>query len=183
MELCVWQFLEDAYYQLILKIIQLIKEPVINFAEGNAIETEGQYFLNPKDICMIEHIPEMIEAGIDAFKIEGRQRDPNYIETTAKYYRKAIEAYYNDSFTKEKAKKWKKELKKVYNREFSTGFYFGTPGAEGINFENSGSAATTKRKEIGFVTHYYPKSKAAAIKLKHRGLEVGEKITIEGENT
>ncbi len=151
--------------------------------DGNTIEPEGQYFLNPKDICMIEYIPEMIEAGIDAFKIEGRQRDPNYIETTAKYYRKAIEAYYNDSFTKEKAKKWKKELKKVYNREFSTGFYFGTPGAEGINFENSGSAATTKRKEIGFVTHYYPKSKAAAIKLKHRGLEVGEKITIEGENT
>lgn len=151
--------------------------------DGNTIEPKGKYFLNPKDICMIEYIPEMIEAGINAFKIEGRQRDPNYIETTAKYYRKAIEDYYNGKFKKKRAKKWKEELKKVYNREFSTGFYFGEPGAEGINFHNSGSAATTKRKQIGFVTHYYPKSNAASVKLKHRSLEVGEKIIIEGENT
>ncbi len=150
---------------------------------GNAIETDGKYFLNPKDICMIKYIPELIEAGIDAFKIEGRQRDPNYIETTAKYYRKAIEAYYDGSFTKEKAQEWKKELKKVYNRGFSTGFYFGEPGPRGINFENSGSAATTKRKEIGTVIHYYPKSEAAAVELKHNSLEIGQTITIEGENT
>ncbi|MFW6282566.1 MAG: peptidase U32 family protein [Minisyncoccales bacterium] len=168
---------KGACYQLCRRKWKLIDD------DGNAVETDGKYFLNPKDICMIEYIPEMIEAGINSFKIEGRQRNPNYIETTAKYYRKAIDAYYEDDFTKERAQKWKKELKKVYNREFSTGFYFGTPSAEGINFNNSGSAATTKRKQIGIVTHYYPKSKAAAVKLEHRDLEVGETITIEGENT
>lgn len=150
---------------------------------GNKIETDGSYYMSPKDICMIEYIPEMIEAGIDSFKIEGRQRSTKYVHETAKYYRKAIDNYFNDTFTKEGAIKWKKELKKVYNREFSTGFYFGTPGPDGINFEGSGNAGSTKRIQLGEVVHYYPRVEVASINLIHNDLEVGQTILIEGNTT
>ncbi len=150
---------------------------------GNLLETEGKYYLSPKDICMIEHIPEMIEAGIDSFKIEGRQRDSKYIKETAKHYRKAINSYFDGSFNKEKAKKWKENLKKVYNRQFSTGFYFGTPTKEGINFEVSGNAGSIKKLQIGIVTHYFSRNKVASVNLLHRDLSLGDIVIFEGETT
>lgn len=150
---------------------------------NNQLNLEGKCFLSPKDLCMIEYIPELIESGIDSFKIEGRQRDPNYIKTTAKIYSQAIKDYYDNTFSKEKALLWKKELSKVYNRNFTTGFYFGEPGPEGINFEHSGNAGQIKKILIGEINHYYSKDKVASLFLKHQGLEKGETISIEGETT
>ncbi|MDD5606680.1 MAG: U32 family peptidase [Candidatus Pacebacteria bacterium] len=150
---------------------------------NNKLITTGKYFLSPKDLCMIEYIPELIEAGIDAFKIEGRNRDPKYIATTARTYKEAIKAYYNKTFSKKKAQEWKKELQKVYNRNFTTGFYFGEPTASGINFTHSGSAASLKKILLGNIIHYYPKDKVGVLLLKHQGLQKGEKISIEGETT
>jgi putative protease len=151
--------------------------------QKQVVETDGSYYLSPKDICMIEYIPELIEAGIDSFKIEGRQRSTKYVHETAKYYRKAIDAYFDGTFSRKEAKKWKKELGKVYNRGFSTGFYFGTPGKEGINFESSGNAGSTKRLQLGKVVHYYPQVEVASINLIHNNLEIGDQILIEGETT
>ena len=150
--------------------------------KGNRLVTNGREFLSPKDICMIEYLPEMIEAGIDSFKIEGRQRSLKYVRETAKYYRKAIDSYFSGEFTREKAKKWKRKLKKVYNRGFSTGFYFGNPGSKGISFE-SGSASTVKRLQVGRVDHFYNKSQVAVLKLDHRDIRVGDEFIIEGETT
>lgn len=150
--------------------------------KGNKLEADGKNFLSPKDLCMIEHIPKLIKAGVDSFKIEGRQRSSKYVRETAKYYRKAIDLYFEGDFTIKKAKEWKMELKKVYNRGFSTGFYFGNPGPEGISF-NSGSVATMKRIQVGVVDHFYSKSKVAIVNLKHRSLEMGESLLIEGETT
>lgn len=150
--------------------------------KGNELETDGREFLSPKDICMIEFIPEMIEAGIDSFKIEGRQRSSKYVRETARYYRKAIDAYFEGVFSRKKAKEWKEELKKVYNRGFSTGFYFGQPGPDGISF-NSGSASTMKRLQVGEVKHFYSDAGVAIVELVHRGLRVGDQALIEGETT
>ena len=85
---------------------------------------DGVRFLNSRDLCTIAYIPELIEANIDAFKIEGRMRHPHYVEIVSKTYREAIDAYYNGTFTKKKAGKWVTDLKKVYNRGFTPGFYF-----------------------------------------------------------
>ena len=159
------------------------KEWILQDDEGNQIANQGQYFLSAKDLCMIEHIPELIKAGINAFKIEGRRRDPRYIKTTAKCYREAVDAYFSGTFTKEKAKQWKKELDKVYNRGFSTGFYFGTPGPEGINYDHDGNISQVKKIYLGKVTHYYPKIKVAEIKLENRGVKRGQNIIIEGNTT
>jgi len=85
---------------------------------------DGVRFMNSRDLCTIAYIPELIESKVDAFKIEGRMRHPHYVDVVTKSYREAIEAYYNGTFTKKKAGKWVTELKKVYNRGFTTGFYF-----------------------------------------------------------
>ena len=85
---------------------------------------DGVRFMNSRDLCTIAYIPQLIEAGIDAFKIEGRMRHPHYVEIVSKIYREAIDAYYDNSFTKKKVGKWVTELKKVYNRGFTPGFYF-----------------------------------------------------------
>ena len=159
------------------------KEWILSDNEGNKISTEGKYFMSAKDLCMIEYVPQLIKAGIDSFKIEGRRRDPNYIATTARCYKEAVDAYFDKTFTLDKVAKWKKELAGVYNRGFSTGFYFGTPGKEGINYDHSGNIATTKKILVGYVKKYYAKIKVAEISLESCGLKVGDEISIEGHTT
>ena len=143
----------------------------------------GKYLLSAKDLCMIEHIPELIAAGIDSFKVEGRLRDPHYLEIVSRCYRQAIEACKEGDYTAEKVKAWKDELSSVYNRGFSTGFYFGTPGLESFSPEENMNVSEKKKKAVGIVTNYYPKQKAAAVRLLEEGLAVGDEIVIEGNTT
>ncbi len=159
------------------------KEWILSDNENNAIINEGKYFLSVKDLCMIEHVPQLIKAGIDSFKIEGRRRDAKYIEVTSRCYREAIDSYYDKTFTLEKAKKWKKELSTVYNRGFSTGFYFSIPSKEGIGYDKADNVSTVKKIYIGDVVKYYPKMKVMALKLSHRGISLKDKIIVEGEKT
>ena len=88
----------------------------------------GTYIFNSKDLCMIEHIPELIDAGIDSFKIEGRMKTALYVATVARTYRKAIDDYQKDPKLYEANLEWyKEEIGKCTYREFTTGFYFGKP--------------------------------------------------------
>ena len=88
----------------------------------------GTYIFNSKDLCMIEHIPELIDAGIDSFKIEGRMKTALYVATVARTYRKAIDDYKTDPKLYEANLEWyKEEIGKCTYREFTTGFYFGKP--------------------------------------------------------
>lgn len=151
--------------------------------KNNCFLYDGVFFINTKDLCMIEYIPELIEAKIDAFKIEGRMRDPIYIETTTRCYREAIDAYFNSTFTKQKIKHWLTRLERVYNRGFSTGFYFGMPNVVGISRNNHGNLSNYRKIEIGKVINYFPEKKAAKI-LLHRGkIRLGDEIFIIGKNT
>lgn len=88
----------------------------------------GTYIFNSKDLCMIEHIPELIDAGIDSFKIEGRMKTALYVATVARTYRLAIDDYKKyPKLYKEKLEWYKEEIGKCTYREFTTGFYFGKP--------------------------------------------------------
>ncbi|TXT66942.1 MAG: putative enzyme [Promethearchaeota archaeon] len=151
--------------------------------KNNTLIYDGAFFINTKDLCMIEHIPQLIDAQIDAFKIEGRMRDPIYIETTVKCYKEAIEAYFNGSFSEEKVQKWMKELRKVYNRGFSTGFYFGMPRGEEIYLDKNGNTSEFRKLEIGRVLNYFPEKKAAKLLLHAGKLRLGDEIFIIGKNT
>jgi len=150
---------------------------------GLIMESRGKYLLSAKDLCMIEHIPELLKAGIDSFKVEGRLRDPGYLEVVSRCYREAIDACKEGTYTREKVEAWKSELALVYNRGFSTGFYFGVPGLESFSPEKGMNASEKKRRAVGVVENYYPRQQAAAIKLLEEGLAVGDEILIEGSTT
>ncbi|MFX1417695.1 MAG: peptidase U32 family protein [Promethearchaeota archaeon] len=151
--------------------------------QNNELLYDGVFFINTKDLCMIEHIPKLIEANIDAFKIEGRMRDPLYIEETTLCYREAIDSYYDNTFSQEKVKSWLNRLNKVYNRGFSTGFYFGLPKGSEIQREFDGNISNYKKIEIGKVLNYFPEKKAAKILLTSGKLKLKDEIYIIGTHT
>ena len=98
----------------------------------------GTYIFNSKDLCMIEHIPELIEAGIDSFKIEGRMKTALYVATVARTYRKAIDDYLTSPEKYKENMDW--YLEQISNctyRQFTTGFFFGKPSEESQIYDNN----------------------------------------------
>ncbi len=155
---------------------------VYDTAAQKSLLIGDDYVLSPKDLCTIEFIDQLIEAGIDSFKIEGRKRAPEYVAKTVSVYRKAIDLYFKKKLTVEKKKEFLKELETVYNRGFSTGFYFGEPSSEdyaGVE----GSKATTRKVYVGKVLNYFKKPKAAHILLESGKIKLKDKILIIGETT
>jgi putative protease len=150
---------------------------------GLVAESLGKYLLSAKDLCMIGHIPELIEAGIDSFKVEGRLRDPGYLEVVSRCYREAIDACKEGSYTPEKVEVWTNELSSVYNRGFSTGFYFGVPGLDSFSSEKGMNASVKKRQAVGVIENYYPNQQAASVRLLEKGIAIGDEIIIEGSTT
>lgn len=150
---------------------------------GTELDYNEGFFLNSKDLCMIGHIPALIDARIKSFKIEGRMRDPHYIETVVSIYHDALESIEKGSYTEEKIIKWKDKLRSVYNRGFSTGFYFGKPSSSDISVKNSGNQSTTQKSQIGRVISYYRNVKAAKIQLNSGILKLGDELIFEGPKT
>ncbi len=99
-------------------------------------DDRGSYIFNSKDLCMIEYIPELIESGIASFKIEGRMKGINYLASTVKVYREAIDTYYDDSAKYYTKKEWIEELASINNRDYCSGFYFGDPDQVVPNYVN-----------------------------------------------
>lgn len=88
----------------------------------------GTYIFNSKDLCMIEHIPEMVDAGIDSFKIEGRMKTALYVAVVTRTYRQAIDDYFTDpALYHSRMDYYKDEIAKCTYRQFTTGFFFGKP--------------------------------------------------------
>ncbi|MCW9065091.1 MAG: U32 family peptidase, partial [Ignavibacteriaceae bacterium] len=155
---------------------------VFDTATNKSLLIGDDYVLSPKDLCTIELIDQLIESGIDSFKIEGRKRAPEYVAKTVSVYRKAIDLYFQKKLTNKKKKEFLKELETVYNRGFSTGFYFGEPSSEdyaGVN----GTKATTRKVYVGKVLNYFKKQKASHILLESGKVNLNDKIIIIGETT
>lgn len=140
------------------------------------------YVLSPNDLCTIEFIDKLIEAGIDSLKIEGRKRSPEYVSKVVSVYRKAVDLYFEKKLTEEIKKEMLEELKTVYNRGFSSGFYFGKPGGDdyaGIY----GSDATTKKVYLGKVLNYYKQSNVAHVLVESGIVNEADGLLIIGETT
>lgn len=134
-------------------------------------------FFSPKDMCMIEYIPELIKSGVDSFKIEGRARSPDYGAMVTGIYRQAIDNYLDDPLNYNVKKEWMDELKSVFNRGFDTNFYFNTP------FETSeDNQSKYIKKDIGQVVNYYNKVNVAELRIWD-SLKIGDKIIIQGQTT
>lgn len=100
-------------------------------------DPRGAYIFNSRDLCMIEHLPRMIDAGICAFKIEGRMKSIHYLASVIKVYREAIDAWYYDSNTYRVQDRWLAELSAVSNRGYCTGFYFDDPDQTAANLDDN----------------------------------------------
>jgi U32 family peptidase len=141
---------------------------------------EDNNILSPSDLCTLEFIDKLIEAKIDAFKIEGRSRSPEYVATVTKVYRTAIDAYFKKKLTKELKQELLNKLKEVYNRGFGKGFYLGKPINE---WASSESKSTKKKIYIGCISNYYQKQEVAEILIEGGNLKLGDKIIIQGPTT
>lgn len=98
----------------------------------------GTYIFNSKDLCMIEHVPDLINAGIDSLKVEGRMKTALYVATVARTYRKAIDDYQTDPKRYEANMDWyKEEIGKCTYREFTTGFFYGKPDETTQIYDNN----------------------------------------------
>ena len=135
----------------------------------------GTYIFNSKDLCMIEHIPELIEAGIDSFKIEGRMKTALYVATVARTYRKAIDDYLTSPEKYKENMDW--YLEQISNctyRQFTTGFFFGKPSEESQIYDNN-----TYIKEYTYLGIVGERNEEGLYRIEQRNkFSVGEQIEV-----
>lgn len=146
---------------------------------GKSMVLGEDYVLSAKDLCTIEFIDKLIEAGIDSFKIEGRKRSPEYVSKVVSVYRRAIDLYFEKNLTPEIKKELLKELEEVYNRGFSSGFYFGKPSSEDYA-DIYGSKATTRKEFVGKVINYYKKNQVVYVELESGRISLKDNLLIIG---
>jgi putative protease len=145
--------------------------------EDNQVKVKNHRIFSAKDLCTLPFIEKMKNAGVKSFKIEGRSRDARYVDTVVRVYRQALD----QKLDQQQVKTLIEELKKVYNRKFSSGFYLRTPTSDDFtNTENS--EATEKKHFVGKVMHYFEKIKVATVKLVSP-LKVGDEIIVVGKTT
>ncbi|MFU2093215.1 peptidase U32 family protein [Ornithobacterium rhinotracheale] len=157
------------------------KYTVIDQESGFEIELDNEYMMSPKDLCTLEFLDQIVDAGVKVLKIEGRGRAPEYVARVIKTYREAIDSIYDGTFDKEKVSEWMKQLETVYNRGFWSGYYLGQKLGEWS--DHPGSNATQKKVYIGKGQHYYPKAKIAEFKVEAYDLKKGDTILIQGPST
>lgn len=149
--------------------------------DGHSFEIDNEYIMSPKDLCTIDFIDQILDAGVSILKIEGRGRAPEYVKTVTRCYKEAVIAVREGNYTKAHIRRWKNELEKVYNRGFWDGYYLGQKLGEWS--EGYGSQATTRKIYVGKGQKYFPRKKIAEFKLESHQLELGDKILITGPRT
>lgn len=98
----------------------------------------GTYIFNSKDLCMIEHIPDLVDAGIDSYKVEGRMKTALYVANVARVYRQAIDDYFdNPEHYNSRIDYYKSEIQKGIYRQFTTGFFYGKPTHEAQIYDSN----------------------------------------------
>lgn len=140
-------------------------------------DERGTYVFNSKDLCMIEYIPQMVEAGISSAKIEGRMKTIFYVATVVRVYREAIDAYYADPAHYEFREEWLRELEKVSNRHFTTGFFLGKTDESAQNYQSS---AYIRNYDFIGIVRSYDEASGFAIVEQRNNFKKGQEIEIFG---
>lgn len=147
--------------------------------DGYELELGEDYVMSAKDLCTVSFIDKLIKAGVNAFKIEGRQKPPEYVKVVTEAYREAIDSYFIKKYDKKLVDKLLKKLKTVYHRDFSNGFYLGKP----IN-EFSEPESRVKGKEyVGYVKNYFKRQGVAEVVVQSKRLKTGDTIMVQGPTT
>jgi len=151
---------------------------IIKDNQGNELKIENNFVLSPKDLCVLPFIEKLKKAGVKSFKIEGRNKEPEYVDAVVSVYRNALDF----KLSSEEIKKSMDKLRGVYNKGFSSGFYYGVPGVKDFSKVEHSSASQSK-KFIGKIEHYYSKLGVGLLKLNNGPLKVGDEILIIGKTT
>ena len=154
---------------------------VTDIETGTELEIDNKYIMSPKDLKTIRFIDRMIEAGVRVFKIEGRARGPEYVDTVVRCYDEAIRSVIDGTFTEEKKDTWDKRLMTVSNRGTWDGYY---PGQRLGEWNDSyGSKATEKKVYCAKAIKYFSKIGVAEFQVEAHELTVGDDILITGPTT
>ena len=154
---------------------------VTDLETGNALNIDHEYIMSPKDLCTIEFMDKMVDAGVKVFKIEGRARSAEYVKRCAECYRAAADAVCDGSFTAELAADLKARLAEVFNRGFWDGYYQGAPLGEWSSVY--GTQATRRKVYLGKVTNWFSKLGVAEVKVETGDLHKGDYLMAIGATT
>ena len=154
---------------------------VTDLETGSQLVVDNKYIMSPRDLCTIEFMDRIIDAGVTVFKIEGRARSSEYVKTVTQAYRQAADAVEDGSYTPELAASLKARLETVFNRGFWDGYYLGAKMGQWS--EVYGNRATRVKRYVGKITNYFEKIGVAEILMETGSLSVGDTIVISGPTT
>ena len=166
------------------------KYDVTDAETGNELLVDNKYIMSPKDLKTIRFIDKMMDAGVRVFKIEGRARGPEYVDTVVRCYREAINAVLHDAevsqdeeklFTEAAKDAWDERLTRVFNRGFWDGYYQGQTLGEWN--DSYGSKATEKKVYCAKTIKYFSKIGVAEFQVEAHEIKVGDKLLITGPTT
>lgn len=154
---------------------------VVDKEEGTELAIDNEYIMSAKDLCTIGFLDKVLEAGVQILKIEGRGRSADYVDTTVRCYREAVDALLQGTYDQEKINRWTDQLATVYNRGFWDGYYLGRKMGEWN--DTYGSRATEKKIYLGRGVKYFGKIGVGEFQLEAHQLNKGDKILIMGPTT
>ena len=154
---------------------------VKDIEDGHQFLMGNHYVMSAQDLCTLPFIATLCDAGLDSFKIEGRGRNPEYVRTVVSAYRSAIDAWADNSLSKELKDTLQTSVKNVYNRSFCSGFYFGRPIADFVTA--SGNEAIFQKEFVGRVTNYYRKARVVEVDVYDNLFDTQTPLLIIGDTT
>ena len=154
---------------------------VTDLETGNELNIDNKYIMSPKDLCTIEFMDKIVDAGVKVFKIEGRARSAEYVKRCAACYRRAADAVCDGTYTPELAASLKTELAEVFNRGFWDGYYQGAYLGQWSDVY--GSQATRTKVYCGKVTNWFGRIGVAEVKVESAPLRVGDRVMAIGPTT
>lgn len=148
---------------------------------GTELDIDNKYVMSPKDLKTIRFVDRMMSAGVRVFKIEGRARGAEYVDTVVRCYDEAIRSVLDGTFSEERKDAWDQRLSRVFNRGFWDGYYQGQTLGEWN--DRPGSRATERKVYVGRGVRYYGKLQVAEFKIEAATLSVGDRILVTGPTT
>ena len=156
--------------------IQAVDDEAAEFIVGSG------YILSPRDLCSLPFMDELVAAGIDACKIEGRNRSPEYVHTVVGAYREALNALRDGCLDAARKEALVTRCRSVFNREFCVGHYYGRP-TPGDFTKGEGNRATSLKGFVGIVRNYYKQAGIVEIEVQDTSFRVGDTLLVLGETT
>jgi putative protease len=143
-------------------------------------DDRGIHILNARDLCLLAYLPDLVKAGVNSFKIEGRMKSAYYVATVTRVYRQALDAFFADTQNFIENRLWHEELHKISHRPYSSGFLLGNPGEDGQEFSSTQQLAS--HEFVGVVRAYDSQKKRAVVEMRNRFAE-NEFLSVFGPAT